>query len=77
MSKKKGGRRSKYHTHVEAKLFEIECWARDGLIAEDIAKRLGIAPSTFHSYQNQFPELAESFKKEKGSNRLRGRESAA
>lgn len=77
MSKKKGGRRSKYHTHVEPKLFDVECWARDGLIAEDIAKRLGIAPSTFHSYQNQFPELAESFKKEKGSNRLRGRESTA
>lgn len=63
--KKKVGRRSKYHTHVEPRLIEIEGWARDGLIDEDIAKKLGVAVSTFHNYKNQFPELMESLKKGK------------
>lgn len=65
MSKNKGGRRSKYHTHVEPKLFEIECWARDGLIDEQIAKNLGVAYSTFRTYINKFPALSAALKKGK------------
>lgn len=65
MNKNKGGRRSKYHTHVEPRLIEVEGWARDGLIDEQIAKNLGVAVSTFHSYKNKFPELRESLKRGK------------
>lgn len=65
MTMNKGGRRSKYETHVETRLFEIECWARDGMIDDDIAIKLGVAKSTFHSYKNKFPELVESLKKGK------------
>lgn len=65
MAKRKGGRRSKYHTHVEPRLIEIEGWARDGVIDEDIAKKLGVAISTFHNYKKQFPELMDSLKKGK------------
>lgn len=41
MSGRRG--RNKYHTHVEPKLLLIEAWARDGLIDEDIARKLGVA----------------------------------
>lgn len=66
MSKKnKGGRKSKYHTHVEPKLFEVECWARDGLIDEQIAKNLGVAYSTFREYVKKYPALSAALKKGK------------
>lgn len=63
--KNKGGRKSKYQTHVEPMLFKIECWARDGLIDEQIAKKLGIAYSTFREYLNKFPALSAALKKGK------------
>lgn len=53
--KNKGGRKSKYQSHVEPKLIEDEGWARDGLIDEQIAKNLGVAYSTFKTYINKFP----------------------
>lgn len=58
-----GGRKSKYQTHVEPKLLLIEAWARDGLTLEDIAKKLGVALSSFCDYKNKFPELSEALKK--------------
>ena len=63
--KNKGGRKSKYQTHVEPKLFEVECWARDGLIDEQIAKNLGVAYSTFRTYIDKFPALSAALKKGK------------
>ncbi|MDI9412097.1 MAG: transposase [Bacillota bacterium] len=59
------GRPSKYHTHVEPRLIEVEGWARDGLIDEQIAYNLGVALSTFMTYKNKFPELSEVLKKGK------------
>ena len=50
-------RLTKYDTHVEPRLIEIEGWARDGLIDEQIAKNLGIAYSTFREYKNKHPAL--------------------
>lgn len=58
-----GGRRGKYETHVKPKLLLIEAWARDGLIIEQIAEKLGIAASTFYDYKNNHPELSEALKK--------------
>lgn len=65
MSRRKGGRKSKYHTHVEPRLVEIEAWARDGLTDEQIARNLNVGVSTFHKYKNEYIELVESLKKGK------------
>ncbi|MEO2261187.1 transposase [Paenibacillus amylolyticus] len=58
-----GGRKSKYQTHVEPKLLLVEAWARDGMIQEEIAKKLGVAMSSFSEYKNKFPELSEALKR--------------
>jgi len=49
---------------VLPRLLEIEAWARDGLIDEDIAHNLGVAYSTFCEYKKR-PELSEALKKSK------------
>ncbi|WP_313890761.1 transposase [Psychrobacillus sp.] len=63
--KNKGGRKSKYETHVEIRLFEIECWARDGLIDEQIANNLGVAYSTFREYVKEYSALSTALKRGK------------
>lgn len=60
-----GGRQSKYQTHVEPKLLLVEAWARDGIIDEDIAKKLGVAYSTFRSYRDQYEALSAALKRGK------------
>ncbi|WP_233713458.1 hypothetical protein [Lederbergia citri] len=65
MAKNKGGRKSKYETHVEPRLFEVECWVRKGLIDEQIANILGVAYSTFREYVKKFPALSAALKKGK------------
>src|SRR5690554_7008930 len=65
MTKNKGGRKSKYHTHVEPRLKEIEAWARDGLTDEQIAKNLGVAYSTFRKYKDEYPAFSAVLKKGK------------
>jgi len=60
-----GERKTKYHSHVEPKLLLVEAWARDGIIDEDIAKKLGIAYSTFNVYKTKHSELSEALKKGK------------
>lgn len=56
---------SKYETHVKPKLDLISAWARDGLIEEEIVKRLGVAHSSLSSYKKMYPELLEALKKGK------------
>lgn len=63
MSGRRG--RNKYHTHVEPKLLLIEAWARDGLIDEDIAKKLGVAYSTFRKYRDEYQALSAALKRGK------------
>lgn len=68
MSAKKNnrkGRRGKYYTHVEPKLIEIEGWARDGLIDEQIAQNLGVAYSTFKVYKNKHSAFSAALKRGK------------
>ena len=65
MKKKKGGRPNKYKTHVEPRLIEIEGWARDGLIDEQIAKNLGVAYSTFREYKKKYLALSAALKRGK------------
>lgn len=52
-----GGGRSKYESHVEPKLLQIEAWARDGLSLEQIAHNCGVADSTFRGYVSGHPAL--------------------
>lgn len=54
-----GGRKSKYHTHVKPRLEEIQSWREKGESEKIIAKKLGVAMSTFSEYKLKFPEFAE------------------
>lgn len=50
---------------VEAKLFLIKMWGRDGVLEKDMAKKLGVAVSTFEQYKLDHPELCEALKEDK------------
>lgn len=66
MSKRKNGRRGKYHEWLtEEGLIKLEGWARDGLTNEQIAKNIGINPDTLYTWMKRFPEISESLKKGK------------
>ena len=56
-------RRSKYDPETFPGL--AEGWAREGLTDEQIARKLGVALSTFYAYQKQHPEFVESLKRGK------------
>ena len=58
-------KKTKYETHVEPRLIEVEGMARDGLIDEQIAKNLGIAYSTFKVYKNKHVAFSSALKKGK------------
>ena len=58
----KKGRKSKYETHILPYLELVEAWFRDGATEREIAKKLGVAYSTFQSYK-VFPEFSDSLKK--------------
>lgn len=57
--------KSKYYTHVEPRLVEIEGWARDGLTDEQIAKNLGIGVRTLYEYKEKYPQIVQSLKRGK------------
>jgi hypothetical protein len=42
-----------------------EKYAREGMIDREIAKKLGIGVSTYHLYENRYPEFLEAIKKGK------------
>ena len=46
-------------------LLKLEAWARDGLIDEQIAKNMGITPSTLYEWKKNYSEISESLKKGK------------
>lgn len=58
-------RKNKYDTHVKPQLFVIENWARDGDSEEIIAKKLGVAYSTFRGYKEKYSALSAALKKNK------------
>ncbi|MBU5439485.1 helix-turn-helix domain-containing protein [Tissierella sp. MSJ-40] len=65
MKKKKGGRLSKYESEWKDKLIVIEGWARDGLTDEQIAKNMGISPSTLYEWKKKYSEFSEALKRGK------------
>lgn len=58
----KRGRKNKYETHVKPFLNQIKKWSVDGATERQIAKRLGIAYSTFNDYKVKNKELSELLK---------------
>ena len=58
-------KKTKYQTHVEPRLEEIEAWSRDGVSDKDIAQNLGIAYSTLRVYKDTYEPLAYVLKQSK------------
>ena len=46
-------------------IIKLEGMARDGLINEDIAKKIGIHPSTLYDWQKKYPEISDALKRGK------------
>lgn len=42
-----------------------EGYAREGMIDEEIAAKLGVSPDTFYQYQKRYPEFAKAIKRGK------------
>lgn len=60
MDKEKETKR--YQERVKPRLEEIRAWARDGATEEEIAKKLGVAYSTFREYKAQNSALSAVLK---------------
>ena len=43
----------------------MQGWARDGLTDEQIAKKMGISPSTLYEWEKKYAEMLEALKKGK------------
>lgn len=46
-------------------LMILKGWARDGLIDEQIADKMGIAPSTLYRWKDEYKEISEALKEGK------------
>lgn len=62
VGKLKNGTPNKYHSHVEPYLEEISRMALNMTEAQ-IAKELGVAPSSFRTYKHKYPALVDALKK--------------
>ena len=56
------GRANKYETHVKPYLEEIQEWCRT-MTEKQMAKKLGVAYSSWCQYKNDYSELSEAIKK--------------
>jgi len=59
----KRGRRNNYELLVKPRLKEIRWWRRDGILEDEIVKRLGVSLSSFQDYKNKYSELLDAIKK--------------
>ena len=50
---------------TEEALLLLEGWARDGLIDEQIAEKMGISVRTLYTWKNQYPQISQAIKKGK------------
>lgn len=50
---------------TEDKLLLLESWAREGLLDETIAKKIGISKTTLYDWKKKFPNFANALKKGK------------
>ena len=53
--------KSKYETHVQPRLKEIEEWVKQGATDEEIAKALSISMASLYSYKAKHKEFLEAF----------------
>lgn len=51
---------------TEDGLTAIRGWARDGMVDEEIAKKMGISSSTFYAWQKEHPEIKQALTEGKG-----------
>ena len=58
----KMGRKNKYYTHIKPHLSEIENMLQT-MTEEQVAKKLGVAYSSWNKYKTEFKELTEVIKK--------------
>lgn len=66
MTKKKTGRKGKYHDWLtDEGLLTLEGWARDGLIDEQIAHNIGISRSTLNEWKLKYPDISDALKRGK------------
>ena len=65
MAENRRGRKSKYETNVQPKLFEIAAWCRDGLTDKQIAEKLDISIDSFYKYKKEFSEFSDTLKETK------------
>lgn len=56
------GRKPKYETNIQPHLKDIAEWVRE-MNERDIARKLGVAVSSWENYKNAHPELAEALRK--------------
>lgn len=47
----------------------IEAWCRDGLTDEELAKSMGISPSTLYAWRKEHPEISEAATRGRGGAR--------
>lgn len=60
------GRKSTYERWLtEEALLLLEGWAREGLIDEQIAAKMGISVRTLYTWKNQYPQISQAIKKGK------------
>ena len=57
-----GGRKSKYHTHIQPYLEHIAQMRRNGGTLEQIAETFGVSHESINQYQKRFPEFVECLK---------------
>lgn len=64
--KKRGDKLAKYEQWVDPdSLLKLEAWARDGLTDEDLARKMGIAPSTLYVWKKKYLEFDQALKRGK------------
>lgn len=49
----------------EDKLLLLQSWARQGLIDEEIAKKIGISRATLYEWKKKYPDISNALKKGK------------
>jgi hypothetical protein len=56
----KRGRKSYYDWKVKPKLHLVADWARNGVLDNEIYKKLGVGKDAFYDYKKKYPELRDA-----------------
>ena len=61
----KSGRKGKYESHIKPQFADVEKWLNQGLTEKQVAKRLGVAYSSWNDYKVKYLEFSELLKKKR------------